>query len=104
MATEKLAASQPSLLKSKMLKEGCLQSVNVELFVRASNSILKNCLGAFFDKDSRECVEINLAPGFAMARAIIAGLSDLRGLDCHGFDSLIRGLSCLHLRLLDFEN
>lgn len=104
MATEKLAVIQPRLLKSKMLKKGCLQRVSVELFVLASNFILSNCLGAFFDKDPRECVEINLAPGFAMARAMIASLSDLRGLDCQCFDSLIRGLSCLHLRLLDFEN
>ncbi len=104
MATKKHAVSQSSLLKSEMFKKGCLQNISAELLVRASNSRLSHCLGAFFDKDARERVEIDLAPRLTVARAMIIGLFDLRCSDCQGLDSLIGGLSCLHLRLFDFEN
>ena len=58
--------------------------------------MLLNYADAFFDKHPSKRVEIELAPGFALAQTIIGILLKPRSLECKRFDSLIRRDSYLH--------
>lgn len=79
-----------------MSAQSHLQRFDVDRTLINSYGVLLNYADAFFNNHLSKRVQIELAPGFALARAIVAVLPELRSSGCKRLHSLTRRYSSLH--------